>query len=488
MRKRLLYSYLAVILLAILGTSIAFCSLGYRYLQKENFRRFTEEVNLLKETLTDQDMTNQEYLNKFVKEMDDLIGARISIINEKGYIIADSEQKTKDDHSGRKEVKSAMEGKVGEDVRKSATTGVSFYYTATKIKNHGNTYVIRMAMPEKDVNQLVYQLVLSVFVVSLVSFALAFALGQFFIRKITEPVYEIAEHAEQIADGNYEVQIATVGTGHIYLLSKSLHRMVENLKENQKVLKEQNEELIRLEEQRAQFVSNVTHELKTPLTSILGFVDTLKEGAIHDEKVALRFLDIIAIEADRLTRLINDVLSLSEIEQQAGNERHSCDVVEVTREVEDILRMKKKKKEQELEEAGKNGPNVEFTVECDENIPEYPCDGAHLKELLLNLTDNALKYTKQGSVILRVFYWNDTLHIQVKDTGIGIEKEHLPKLFDRFYRVDKGRSRKQGGTGLGLSIVKHIVDLYGGTIDVESNFGYGTIFKVYFPYEKKKEK
>jgi two-component system phosphate regulon sensor histidine kinase PhoR len=103
---------------------------------------------------------------------------------------------------------------------------------------------------------------------------------------------------------------------------------------------------------------------------------------------------------------------------------------------------------------------VRLIVDIEEDIPYYPCDSDHLKEVLLNLVDNALNYTMEGTVELHIFQWNKMLYIQVKDTGIGIAKEHLPRLFDRFYRVDKGRSRKQGGTGLGLSSVKHIVDLY----------------------------
>lgn len=487
MRKQLCYSYLAVIILAILGTSVAFCSLGYSYLKEENYNRFTEEVRLLAGELKEKDMEEQENLDRFVEGASERIDARISIINGQGYVIADSESKTTENHKHRKEVREAMRGKIGKDVRGSATTGISYYYTALKTTINGVDYIVRIAMPQKNVNQLIYNLAVSIVTISVICLAIAMLLAYYFVRKITEPVYDISEKAELIAGGDYKIHIRPTGTGHIYRLSRALDHMVESLRENQKTLEKQNQELRELEELRARFVSNVTHELKTPLTSIRGFVDTLKEGAIHDPNVSMRFLDIIDIEAERLSRLISDVLSLSEIEQRKGGEIVYCNVAQVVGDVDEILQMKMKKKKKELKKSGKKGSDVKLFVDLGKDIPDYPCDESHMKEVLINLVDNALKYTLEGSVTLRVFEWNHILHIQVKDTGIGIAKEHLPRLFERFYRVDKGRSRKQGGTGLGLSIVKQIVDLYGGTIKVDSNLGYGTTFRIYFPYDQEKK-
>jgi two-component system phosphate regulon sensor histidine kinase PhoR len=474
MRKQLNYSYFFVIMIAILGTSVAFCSLGYNYLKEENYNRFAEEAMLIAGELEEKDMTDTAFLEEFVKDTSRKIDARISIINDQGTVFADSESMTKEDHSYRKEVREALKGNVGKDMRKSSTTGISFYYTAVKMENNGTDYVIRIAMPQKNFNQLMYRLVCSIVMVSVFCLIVATMLVYLFIRKITNPVYEIAEKAEQIAGGDYNVHIRPTGSGHILLLSKSLNHMVESLRSNQKILEQQNKDLKEYEKMQAQFVSNVTHELKTPLTSIRGFVDTLREGAVNDEKVAMRFLEIIDIEAKRLSKLIDDVLSLSKIEQK-NEEIGECDVVETAKEAEEILRMKMKQK---------NLQEVRLIVDIEEDIPYYPCDSDHLKEVLLNLVDNALNYTMEGTVELHIFQWNKMLYIQVKDTGIGIAKEHLPRLFDRFYRVDKGRSRKQGGTGLGLSIVKHIVDLYNGTIEVESTVGYGTTFRICFPYTK----
>jgi signal transduction histidine kinase len=475
MRKQLIYSYFIVILIAILGTSIAFSTLGYNYLKEETYSRLAEEGRLLARELEHEDLSDLTYVDWFVKDTAKSIGARVSIINDEGTVFADSESVVKTDHSQRKEVKEALAGKVGTDIRRSITTGEVFYYTAIKLENSGNSYVVRIAMLQKNFNNLLYGLVVFVLIVSAVCLALVTVLAYYFVRRITDPIYEIAEKADKIAGGDYKVQIQPKGSGHILLLSKSLSHMLDSLSKNQEILTQQNQELREYEEMQAQFVSNVTHELKTPMTSIRGFVDTLRGGAIHDEKVAMRFLEIIDLEVKRLSNLISDILFLSRIEQKEEMEVHSCNVVKVAKEAEELIRMKMTAREEQ---------NIHLVVEIEDEIPEYPCDEDHLKEILLNLVDNALKYTIEGTVQLRIFEWDGALYIQVKDTGIGIAKEHLPRLFDRFYRVDKGRSRKQGGTGLGLSIVKHIVDLYGGTIEVESNLGYGTTFRIAFLYKK----
>ena len=229
----------------------------------------------------------------------------------------------------------------------------------------------------------------------------------------------------------------------------------------------------KLENMRKDFVSNVTHELKTPLTSIRGFVDTLKNGAIDDPAFAKRFLDIIDIEAERLSILVNDILILSEIE--SGNETGKA-MVHVEEVIDEVIEL--------LEKKGKE--NVVIKKDVKGPVTDYLCNKDRLKELIINLADNGLKYTNEGSVTIKCWEDESDLFLQFIDTGVGIPKEHLPRLFERFYRVDKGRSRKQGGTGLGLSIVKHIVELYRGTITVESEPEKGSIFTVRLPYYEQK--
>jgi len=225
----------------------------------------------------------------------------------------------------------------------------------------------------------------------------------------------------------------------------------------------------KLESIRKDFVSSVTHELKTPLTSIRGFVDTLKDGAIEDPVFSRRFLDIIDIEAERLSVLVNDILILSEIENTMETGKSTVCVEEV---IDDVIELLSKKKKD----------SVKIIKEMEKPVTDFLCNPDRLKELILNLADNGIKYTNEGEVRIKCWEEEQDLVFQFKDTGVGIPKEHLPRLFERFYRVDKGRSRKLGGTGLGLSIVKHIVELYKGTITVDSKVGEGTVFTVRLPY------
>lgn len=225
----------------------------------------------------------------------------------------------------------------------------------------------------------------------------------------------------------------------------------------------------KLENIRRDFVSNVTHELKTPLTSIRGFIDTLKSGAINDEKVAKKFLNIIDIESERLFTLIQDILLLSEIESKKENEVITYNVDSCIQAVIDLLQPKVP------EEVA-----IQYTPEV--YVRPYTCNPDRMKELIINLLDNAIKYTEKGTITIECKEVKNELIIRISDTGIGMEKDQLPRIFERFYRVDRGRSRKQGGTGLGLSIVKHIVELYGGNIRVESEVGVGSVFEIRFPY------
>ncbi len=228
----------------------------------------------------------------------------------------------------------------------------------------------------------------------------------------------------------------------------------------------------KLEQMRSDFVSNVSHELKTPLTSIRGFVDTLKNGAIHQPETAMRFLDIIDIESDRLYRLINDILLLSEIESMDREpEQTEVEVSSVIEEVVDILELRANEK------------GLKLITDIESN-PVIHANRDRIKQMMINLVDNGIKYTEKGEVRVRVGAQGSWVVITVSDTGIGFNESHKERLFERFYRVDKGRSRSQGGTGLGLSIVKHIVLLYKGKISVTSQPGKGTTFEILIPNAK----
>lgn len=223
------------------------------------------------------------------------------------------------------------------------------------------------------------------------------------------------------------------------------------------------------EEMRKSFVANVTHELKTPLTSIKGYVETIKNNEITDQTKINRFMDIIDIEANRLKTLIDDILMLSEIENMQGN-ISEVNLVEVVSEVKDVM--------QNI--STDNSVTVNYL--CDKDV-KVLLDKNRIKQLLINLIDNAIKYNIENGVVnVKIAKSNSFVEITVEDTGIGIDETHLPRVFERFYRVDKSRSRQMGGTGLGLAIVKHIVISFNGTINIESKLGQGTKIYIKIPF------
>ena len=229
-------------------------------------------------------------------------------------------------------------------------------------------------------------------------------------------------------------------------------------------------ERVRLENMRSDFVANVTHELKTPLTSISGFVETLRINDNIDISTRNRFLGIIETESDRLKRLIDDILLLSFIENKEQESSEDVDIYSVFKEVYELTYTSAKVKD----------IDIEYNFEHENMIIKSNRD--YIKQIFLNLVDNAIKYTPNGGIVTtEVRYDDNYILIKVIDNGIGISKEDKTRIFERFYRVDKARSRDVGGTGLGLAIVKHIVKSLHGTIDVESELNIGTKFIVKIP-------
>ncbi|MCY4188957.1 MAG: ATP-binding protein, partial [Bryobacterales bacterium] len=232
-------------------------------------------------------------------------------------------------------------------------------------------------------------------------------------------------------------------------------------------------ELERVDQMRRDFVINVSHELRTPLASITGYAETLLDGAIHDTKNNERFVRILWQNAQRLTRLTSDLMTLSQIEVKAREfEFAQQSVQNILRLAADGIRPVLTRKLLQL-----------TVAEVEEGLT-IRCDISAVQQILSNLLDNAAKYTPSGgSIALGAVSGPISLSLYVKDTGIGISEYHVPRLFERFYRVDKARSRELGGTGLGLAIVKHLVQAHDGSVWVESEAGKGSTFWFSLPYE-----
>jgi two-component system phosphate regulon sensor histidine kinase PhoR len=226
-------------------------------------------------------------------------------------------------------------------------------------------------------------------------------------------------------------------------------------------------EIKNVEKIKKDFVSNVSHELRTPLTSIKGYAETLRNEV--DTVPGKKYLETIERNTDRLINIVNDLLLLSDLEEKAVLELKDIDLRGFLENVIGIFDKRLKEKQ------------LSLVIDVNENLPSIKADLFKLEQMLVNLLDNAVKYTDRGEITVSLDVHEKRVRIQVKDTGIGIPKDDIPHVFERFYVVDKSRSRKSGGTGLGLSIVKHIVLLHNGTINIESALGKGTSVTVTLP-------
>ncbi len=226
-------------------------------------------------------------------------------------------------------------------------------------------------------------------------------------------------------------------------------------------------EMKRIEKIKKDFVMNVSHELRTPLTAMKGYTETLRKEI--ETASGKKYLEIVEKNTDRLINIVNDLMLLSRLEERPSLELEDVDLKSLLENVTKMFDQRLRDKE------------LSFIMDIQEKLPSIKADPFKLEQILINLLDNAVKYTDRGGVTLSVAVHDKKVRIQVKDTGIGIPKEDIPRIFERFYVVDKSRSRKSGGTGLGLSIVKHIVLLHQGTIDIESALGSGTSVTVTLP-------
>jgi two-component system phosphate regulon sensor histidine kinase PhoR len=234
------------------------------------------------------------------------------------------------------------------------------------------------------------------------------------------------------------------------------------------------EDLKKLETYRREFLGNVSHELKTPIFNIQGYVSTLLDGGLEDPTINRNYLERTENSVERMINIVEDLEAISKLE--AGElivERYPFDIYELVMEVYYGLEMKAKTK------------NIKLTYRDSYKAVYVLADKDRIRQVITNLVSNSIKYGKEGGETEARFYdMDDNILIEFSDNGIGIAKEHLPRLFERFYRVDKGRSREQGGTGLGLAIVKHILEAHGQTINVRSSEGVGSTFSFTLPKGK----
>jgi two-component system phosphate regulon sensor histidine kinase PhoR len=391
---------------------------------------------------------------------------RFTVIDPNGNVLADSEvsdARTMENHKNREEVKEALTRGTGYGRRKSDTLNIPMLYVACESAN-GN-YIIRMAVPFSGIWQYIGILLPAILISIGISLIISVLLARRFSMSITKPLNEIAGEMQKLKDVNPEFNFKNYQYEEMNVIAQTTMQMAKSVKESMNRI--EFEKIVRQE-----FFSNASHELKTPLTSIRGYIELLENGIISEEKMKKDFLSRIKKETEKMTNLINDILMISRLETKEAEvvltEVRLCPLVkEVCTSLEPLA------------------AECNVTIEMNCRPLSMTANSQQLQELFSNLITNAVKYNKPGGkVYVTVTSEPNDIIIIIEDTGVGIPEESKQRVFERFYRVDKGRSKKMGGTGLGLSIVKHVVNYYNGTIELDSKLMEGTKFTVHLPKEQ----
>jgi two-component system phosphate regulon sensor histidine kinase PhoR len=405
-----------------------------------------------------------------LKEVEGNEDTRFTLIDLSGNVIADSDvtdSTSMEYHNNREEFLEAKKSGVGYAIRKSDTLQIPMLYVASKSAK--GDYIVRMAVPFSGVEEYTGYLIPALLVSIGVALLISVIIASRFARSVTRPLNEISEELMKLPGKNPEFHFKTYKYEEMNVIADSTMKMAKAVKESTDRI--EFERMVRQE-----FFSNASHELKTPLTSIRGYLELLENDMATNEEMKKDFLLRIKKETGNMTNLINDILMISRLE---------------TREAEVILsevRLAPLVKEvcEALETLAKE---YQVTLNFDCRPITLYANSQQLRELLSNLIINAIKYNKpEGRVWVTVTTEANEVIIIVQDTGVGIPEDAKQRIFERFFRVDKGRSKKVGGTGLGLSIVKHIVNYYKGSIEVESKIGEGSKFTVHLPAKRKQEK
>ncbi len=519
-----------------------------------------------------------ENFQRWAEDTDAKLNARVTIIDSGGVVMADSrhDPETMENHRARREVRAALAGQPGSDIRRSATLDVEFCYFAVPVNLAGRTpAVLRLAIPLQQVGASVAAVRRLILRASAFAALIALVIAYFIARTVTGRIRRLQRYATELVNADYSGTLAAESDDELGSLAVSLRTMAEHFRRMLGLLAQESSrreavlssmvegvlavdpdlritfyndafaravhartpvpeglsilhvirdpalrtllseviasrtpararlapinadgrifdvqaapliekggagaivtfhditELERLERVRKDFVANISHELRTPLAAIHGYTETLLDGAVDDPHHNRRFLDVIAAHTERLTNLASDLMTLSEIEtERAPVPAERVSAVELA---ENALGMAAAK-----------------AKECDVNaflgtVEDVYVAGqrARLERAIANLLLNGIRYNHPGGEVrVDVQRADETIRISVTDNGIGISPDDIPRIFERFYRVDKARSRQTGGTGLGLSIVRNAVERAGGSVTVESRLGKGSVFTVVLP-------
>jgi two-component system phosphate regulon sensor histidine kinase PhoR len=370
---------------------------------------------------------------------------RLTWIAEDGTVLFDNDAGASGlaNHLDRPEIQEAMTNGEGESIRSSQTLGMDTYYYALRLENGT---VLRVSTQAHAIAGVFFRSLPIVAVVALLIFGICIVLGHALSRQIIQPIEKMAEEIDKPT-------------------SEPPYKELEPFAAK---IRTQHENLLEAVKTRQDFTANVSHELKTPLTAISGYAELIENG-LADPESEKHIAQQIRANSDRLLQLINDTIQLSRLDHgETGNNNEEIDLYKAASECCRNLKVS----------AERN--NILLT--CDGRSAPIRGDEEQIKELIENLVQNGIRYNNAGGYV-RVSVRHEDGHavLSVRDNGIGIAKEKQSRVFERFYRVDKSRSRDSGGTGLGLALVKHIAEIHNADIEMESTPGVGTVISVHFP-------
>lgn len=437
MKKKINHKFMLISAIAIVVIAICSMVLFYDILKKQIFDDLKANAHVIS-------MMNPEKLSEEIDYNLSEDGLRISLIDPDGTVIYDSfEDKAKlENHKNRPEVAEAMQSGEGYNMRKSATSAKHTFYYAMRMDN-GN--ILRIGKDSKSIYSLVFNMSALIVAVGIIVFILCACLAHRLTKRLVAPIEKMADN--------------------IVLLEEN--DVYDEMKPFVSMIKQQHVDILKHSQMRQEFTANVSHELKTPLTAISGYAELIASGMTSGEDT-IHFATEIHKSAERLQYLINDIIKLSELDSdETKMEFEMIDLHELALNCQAMMEL----------QAEKN----EVTVEVEGYGVELQANRNLIEELIYNLCSNAVRYNKKGGKVILLTEREDGHPVLiVKDTGIGIPKESQKRVFERFYRVDKSRSKSTGGTGLGLAIVKHIVAQHNAQISLESEVGVGTTIKVTF--------
>lgn len=440
MKKKINIRFIMIAALAIVVTALSAMLVYYNILKEQVFGDLKAYAHVI-ELLNIDDLAVEIEKDPYNPIDDDL---RITLIGTDGEVLYESllNKDEMDNHNERPEIIEAREKGEGEAVRYSATSGTHTFYYAERLQN-GN--VLRIGRDSVSVNRIMVNTLVIVLVIALCILFVCMGISHYLTKKLVEPIEKLATN------------IMLVDENNVY----------EEIRPFVNTIKEQHVNIINNAQLRQEFTANVSHELKTPLTAISGYAELIGNGMTGKEDT-IRFSNEIHSNANRLLSLINDIIKLSELDE--ADHQMEMERIDLYKLAENCVQMMQVTAEKQ---------GIRLTLQGESAMTM--ANKGLMDEVFYNLCSNAIRYNKPGgSVTVTVGTKDERPFLSVADTGIGIPKECQERVFERFYRVDKSRSKSTGGTGLGLAIVKHIVAQHNAALHLDSELGEGTTIEIVF--------